>query len=50
MPARVIYYWTADEANAGEARVVTYNGGVWTVSKFTALGSRGFRCVREEGK
>ena len=46
--SRVIYYWAADEASAGDAYIVVYNGEVWEVSKFTALGSRGYRCVRQK--
>jgi len=45
--APVIYLWTADEASAGRAYSVTYNGHVSTVPKFIAMGSRGYRCVRE---
>ena len=45
--SRVIYYWTANEADAGGAYFVVYHGAVGVVSKFTAMGSRGYRCVRE---
>jgi hypothetical protein len=45
--ARVIYYWTADEADDDTAYFVVYHGEVVAVPKFMALGSRGYRCVRE---
>jgi len=45
--SRVIYYWTADEADGGRAYFVVYHGAVGMVPKFTAMGSRGYRCVRE---
>jgi hypothetical protein len=45
--ARVIYYWSAEEASAGRAYFVVYHGAVGAIPKFTAMGSRGYRCVRE---
>ena len=45
--ARVVYYWTADEATEGEVYFVVYFGEVVAVPKFMAVGSRGYRCVRE---
>ncbi len=42
-----IYLWSADEANSSEAYYVTYSGSVYLNLKYTGLGSRGFRCVRE---
>ena len=35
------------EADAGGAYFVVYHGAVEVVPKFTAMGSRGYRCVRE---
>jgi hypothetical protein len=46
--SRVVYYWTADEADEGTAYFGVYHGAVVPVPKFTALGSRGYRCVRDQ--
>jgi len=46
--SRVIYYWAADERDQGHAYYVVYNGAVYELPKFIGMGSRGFRCVRNE--
>ncbi len=43
----VIYYWAADEYDATSVYYVVYNGGVYAADKSSAMGSRGYRCVRE---
>lgn len=45
--SRVIYYWTADEADEGRAYFVVYHGAVAAIPKFTGMGSRGYRCVQD---
>ncbi len=45
--AMTIYYWSADERDAGSAFQVVYNGRVESVHKFSGLGSLGYRCVRD---
>jgi hypothetical protein len=46
--SRVVYYWTSDEADQGNAHFVVYHGAVVATPKYAALGSRGYRCVRSE--
>ncbi len=46
MYSRVIYWWTADEANEKQAYIVVYNGGVWLRDKSYKLGYLGFRAVK----
>lgn len=42
-----IYYWSAEEEDMAYAYKVAYNSGVDALLKYSALGSCGFRCVRE---
>jgi hypothetical protein len=44
--SRVIYWWTADEASAGEAYRVAYNGGVHAMPKDRAADYMACRCVK----
>lgn len=44
---RLIYLWTAEEVNLGEAYFVIYHSEVDALWKFSATGSRGYRCVRQ---
>ncbi len=43
----IIYLWSAEEADAGHAYYVTYNGAVYVAAKSVGMDSRGYRCVRE---
>jgi hypothetical protein len=43
---RLIYLWTAEEVGMGEAYFIAYHGDVGALWKFSAMGSRGYRCVQ----
>lgn len=40
------YWWTSSEADDERAYFIVYNGSVWTRRKTLAMGSHGFRAVR----
>jgi hypothetical protein len=42
-----IYYWAAEEFNAGEAYFVSYNGFVNSTRKTSGNPRHSYRCVRE---
>jgi len=44
--SQVIYWWTASEADGDRARIIVYDGQVWSRSKQLRLEYLGFRCVR----
>jgi hypothetical protein len=48
--SQVIYWWTATEANEGEAYIIVYDGQVWPRPKGARWGYLGFRAVRDGGK
>lgn len=47
--SKVVYWWTSDEVDSTEARIVVYNGTVWPRPKAARWGYLGFRAVRPPG-
>jgi hypothetical protein len=47
--SKVLYWWTATEADAGEAYIVVYNGSVWRRRKEIWPAYLSFRAVRSPG-